>query len=201
MTLSERLGLDTTVSLRALLNGDQAEVGGSSEISLSEYTEEIISSGFPGIRALSGRARRVRLDGYISRIIDRDFADELGQQVRRPDTLRRWMRAYAAATSTVTSLEKIRDAATHNEATPAKTTVLAYRDALARLFILDPVDGWAPLRYNGAQPSRRHTVRVKGRTHLLLEATTTTFRPISRTPGTWKGGVSCRYRIAPASST
>ena len=34
MTLSERLGLDTTVSLRALLNGDQAEVGGSSEIGL-----------------------------------------------------------------------------------------------------------------------------------------------------------------------
>jgi hypothetical protein len=45
--------------------------------------------GVPGIRVLSGRARRVRLDGYISRIIDRDFADELGQQVRRPDTLRR----------------------------------------------------------------------------------------------------------------
>jgi predicted AAA+ superfamily ATPase len=144
MTLSERLGLDTTVSLRALLNGDQAEVGGSSEFDLSGYTEEIVSSGFPGIRALSGRARRVRLDGYISRVIDRDFADELGQQVRRPDTLRRWMMAYAAATSTVTSLEKIRDAATHNQATPAKTTVLAYRDALARLFILDPVDGWTP---------------------------------------------------------
>jgi predicted AAA+ superfamily ATPase len=144
MTLSERLDLDTTVSLRALLRGDPVEVGGSSELGLSEYTEEIVRSGFPGIRALSGRARRVRLDGYISRIIDRDFADELGQQVRRPDTLRRWMMAYAAATSTVTSLEKIRDAATHDEATPAKTTVLAYRDALARLFILDPVDGWAP---------------------------------------------------------
>jgi predicted AAA+ superfamily ATPase len=144
MTLSERLDLDTTVSFQALLKGDEPEVGGSSEFGLADYTEEIVSSGFPGIRALSGRARRVRLDGYISRIIDRDFADELGQQVRRPDTLRRWMMAYAAATSTVTSLEKIRDAATHNEATPAKTTVLAYRDALARLFILDPVDGWAP---------------------------------------------------------
>lgn len=144
MTLPERLELETTVSLRALLNGDQAEVGGSSEIGLTGYTEEIVRSGFPGIRALSGRARRVRLDGYISRIIDRDFADELGQQVRRPDTLRRWMMAYAAATSTVTSLEKIRDAATRNELTPAKTTVLAYRDALARLFILDPVDGWVP---------------------------------------------------------
>lgn len=144
MAISERLDLNTTVSLRRLLNGDHPEVGGSSEFGLVDYTEEIVRSGFPGIRALSGRARRVRLDGYISRIIDRDFPDELGQEVRRPDTLRRWMAAYAAATSTVTSLEKIRDAATHNDATPAKTTVLAYRDALARLFILDPVDGWAP---------------------------------------------------------
>jgi predicted AAA+ superfamily ATPase len=144
MTLTERLGLDPTVSLGALLSGDQVEVDGSSELGLAQYTEEIVISGFPGIRALSGRARRVRLDGYVSRIIDRDFADELGQQVRRPDTLRRWMMAYAAATSTVTSLEKIRDAATHNQATPAKTTVLAYRDALMRLFVLDPLDGWAP---------------------------------------------------------
>jgi hypothetical protein len=144
MTLSERLDLDTTVSLRTLLNGDQAEVDGSSELGLADYTAEILRSGFPGIRALSGRARRVRLDGYISRVIDRDFADELGQRVRRPDTLRRWMTAYAAATSTVTSLEKIRDAATRNDATPAKTTALAYRDALTRLFILDPVDGWTP---------------------------------------------------------
>src|SRR3954454_5307321 len=73
MALSERLDLNTTVSLRALVSGDQTEAGGSSEFGLWEYTEDIISSGFPGIRALSGRARRVRLDGYISRIIDRDF--------------------------------------------------------------------------------------------------------------------------------
>jgi len=146
MTLSERLDLDSTVSLRGLLNGDQDEVGGSTELGLSQYTEEIVRSGFPGIRALSGRARRVRLDGYIARIIDRDFEDELGQQVRRPDTLRRWMMAYAAATSTATSLEKIRDAATHDRAAPAKTTALAYRDALTRLFVLDPVDGWAPTK-------------------------------------------------------
>ncbi len=144
MTLAERLGLDTSVSLRALLAGEQPAIGGSSDLSLADYTEEILRSGFPGIRPLEGRARRLRLDGYIARIIDRDFRDELGETVRRPDTLRRWMAAYAAATATTASLEKIRDAATHNQATPAKTTVLAYRDALRRLFILDPVDGWAP---------------------------------------------------------
>jgi predicted AAA+ superfamily ATPase len=144
MTLSERRGLSPTVSLRALLDGGAPEIGGSTELTLSDYTEEILRSGFPGIRDLPDRARRLRLDGYISRIIDRDFEDELGERVRRPDTLRRWMAAYAAATATTTSYEKIRDAATQNQATPAKTTVQAYRDALLRLFILDPIDGWAP---------------------------------------------------------
>jgi predicted AAA+ superfamily ATPase len=127
-----------------LLAEPGGEIGGRTDLTLSNYTEEIVRSGFPGIRELPDRARRLRLDGYVSRVIDRDFKDELGEAVRRPDTLRRWMAAYAAATATTTSLEKIRDAATHNQATPAKTTALAYRDALLRLFILDPVDGWAP---------------------------------------------------------
>jgi len=34
----------------------------------------------------------------------------------------------------------------------------------------------------------RLTVRVKGRTHLSLDIDTATFRPIPRTPGTWKDG-------------
>jgi uncharacterized protein len=143
MALTERLGLERTVSLRALLAGD-ANAGGSTTLTLGDYTGEIVRSGFPGIRDFGGRALRLRLDGYVDRILDRDFQDELGATVRRPDTLRRWMAAYAAATATTTSLEKIRDAATINQATPAKATGLAYRDALTRLFILDPVDGWVP---------------------------------------------------------
>jgi len=144
MTLPERFDSQTTVSLSALLGGESMDIGGDSDVDLRQYTEEVVASGFPGIRSLSGRARRTRLDGYISRVIDKDFRDELGETVRRRDSLRRWMTAYAAATGTTTSLEKIRDAATHNQSTPAKTTSLAYRDALMRLFILDPVDGWIP---------------------------------------------------------
>lgn len=144
MTLPERLQSETTVSLTSLLVGEGPEIGGTTNLRLADYTDEIIRSGFPAIRQLSGRALRARLDGYVRRVIDRDFKDELGEIVRRPDALRRWMAAYAAATGTTTSLEKIRDAATHNQSTPAKTTVLAYRDALMRLFILDPVDGWSP---------------------------------------------------------
>ena len=67
--------------------------------------------------------------------------------IRHPDTLRRWLRAYAAATSTTASYEAIRDAATPGrDNKPAKTTTLPWRDILTRLWILDPVPAWLPTK-------------------------------------------------------
>jgi hypothetical protein len=67
------------------------------------------------MRKLTGRAHRAQLDGYLDRIIDRDFP-ELGHPIRNPAALRRWMTAYAAAVSTTASFETIRDAATGGRA-------------------------------------------------------------------------------------
>ncbi len=144
MTLAER-GVGTpTVSLRALLAGSKPALSGTTGVTLHDYVGEICRSGFPAFRALSGRALRIHLDSYLSRIVDRDFKEQ-GIVVRRPETLRRWMTAYAAATSTTASLEKIRDAATGDERDkPAKATGLLYREALERLWIVDPVPPWLP---------------------------------------------------------
>lgn len=107
------------------------------------------------------RLRRAQLDGYLARVIDRDFP-EAGRSVRNPAALRRWMDAYAAATSTAASYDAIRDAATAGDGNkPAKTTTQPYRDTLERLWILEPVPGWLPthnhLREQGvaAAPTRR----------------------------------------------
>jgi predicted AAA+ superfamily ATPase len=144
MILSERVDLTPTVSFEALFEDGAEDLGGETGFALADYAEEISHSGFPGIRNLEPRARRAQLDGYVNRVVDRDFEDELGRQVRRPETLRAWMAAYAASVSTVTSMEKIRKAATPGESAPAQATTQAYRDALLRLFILDPIDGWLP---------------------------------------------------------
>jgi hypothetical protein len=164
MTLAER-DVDTpTVSVRALLEDEHgndagAAIAGRTDVDLERYVHEILASGFPGLRGLSDRLARAQLDGYIDRIIEHDF-DELGRQVRRPRTLRRWMQAYAAATSTTASFEKIRDAATsgHGEK-PARATTQPYRDVLERLWILDPVPAWLPTRSRRARlaaPSKHH---------------------------------------------
>ena len=144
--LSERGIATSSVSLAALLTGTRPPVDGQTTLTLADYAREIIGSGFPGLRSLHGRALRTQLDGYLARIVDRDFVDQ-GHTVRRPETLRRWMTAYAAATATTTTYDKIRDAATGGEGqTPARPTVLAYRDVLERLWILDPVPAWLPTR-------------------------------------------------------
>jgi uncharacterized protein len=146
LALSERELSTPTVSLRELLSGSRPEVSGTTDVRLADYAGEIIRSGFPGIRHLRGRALRAQLDGYVTRVVDRDFMEQ-GHPVRKPQALRRWMAAYAAASSTTTTLEKIRKAATGGEGDVlSKNTVIAYREVLTRLWIVEPVPGWLPSR-------------------------------------------------------
>jgi predicted AAA+ superfamily ATPase len=142
LALAERLDEPPSVSVTELLRGERPAIAGQSGLTLEDYADQILRSGFPGLRGMPERAVRAQLDAYLGRIVDRDFP-ELGHVVRNPTRLRRWMAAYAAATATSTSFEKIRAAATGGEEEkPAKTTSHAYRDVLERLFILDELPGW-----------------------------------------------------------
>lgn len=145
LTLQERGVGVPTVSLAGLLAGNAA-IGGETAVRLGDYAGEILASGFPGLRGLSERSLRAQLDGYIARVVDREFP-QLGLTVRNPAALRRWLNAYAAATSSTASYETIRDAATGGEGEkPSKKTVAPYRDALERLWLIEPVPAWMPTR-------------------------------------------------------
>jgi predicted AAA+ superfamily ATPase len=146
LALCERDLAAPSVSVTEFLTGRRPTIAGACATRLEDYAREIVRSGFPGLRELPARTQRAQLDGYLRHIVDRDFP-ELGHEVRNPAALRRWMRAYAAASSTTASFETIRDAASagHGEK-PAKTTTLPYRDVLERLWVLDPVQAWLPTR-------------------------------------------------------
>lgn len=146
MSLAERVPDPGAVSLRDLLSGAKPRPDGVSDMSVPDYTEEILRSGFPAIRNLPARARRAQLDGYLARIVEHDFPEQ-GHFVRRPATLRAWLTAYAAATATTASYNTILAAATPGDGDkPAKTTTIAYRDVLTQIWLLDPVPGWVPFR-------------------------------------------------------
>lgn len=146
LTLTERGVGRPSVSLRALLSGGGGALEGSTDVSFADYVREIEASGLPGLRGLTGRALRAQLDGYIDRTIEHDFID-LGLRIRNPGALRRWLTAYAAASSTTASLESIRDAATGGQGEkPARSTILPYVDVLTRMWLLEPVPAWLPGR-------------------------------------------------------
>ncbi len=143
LSLYERGLAAPTVSLRELLGGSRPNLRGDTTVRLETYVDEILASGFPGIRALTtSQARRAQLDGYIRRIVERDFPEQ-GLKVRRPATLHAWLAAYAAASSQTTTFELIRDAATAGQdKKPTRKTTIPYREILQRLWVLDPVEAW-----------------------------------------------------------
>lgn len=144
MSVSERGLTSTAVSLRSLLGGGQRLVEGQTDVALPDYAEEIVRSGFPGIRDLPPRVRRAQLNGYLSRIVERELPEN-GMAVRQPAALRAWLAAYGAATSTDAAYSVILDSATPGESDkPARQTVAQYREHLQRLFILDPISPWIP---------------------------------------------------------
>lgn len=159
MTLPER-GLEPTVSIAALLGDERPAISGETGLGVADYVEELLGSGFPAIRVLSGRARRTQLNAYLDRVIERDIPDDAGKLIRNPVALRRWMAAYAAASSTTTTFEKIRDAASPGqESKQSKSATQGYRDALTRVWILDELPAWSPtmshLRRLGSAPKHQ----------------------------------------------
>nr|WP_182541286.1 DUF4143 domain-containing protein [Nocardioides ginsengisegetis] len=172
LSLAER-GMPPEVSLAELLTGDRPAVSGSTDIGLGDYVDEILAGGFPGLRGLPARALRAQLDGYLQRVIDREFPEQ-GMTLRHPDTLRAWLRAYAAATSTTASYEAIRDAATPGVGNkPAKSTTLPWRDVLTRLWLLDPVPAWLPTsnRFKELASTEKHQLADPALAARLLNVT------------------------------
>lgn len=159
LSLAERRLVAPTVSLAQLLTGARPAISGSSPLRLADYAEEIVASGLPGLRGTPGRARRARLDGFLDRIVERDFAEQ-DRPLRDPAGLRRWMTAYAAVTATTASFETIRDAATGAEGqVPARSTTIPYRRVLEQLWIIDSVEAWLPTRNHLARlaaPPKHH---------------------------------------------
>lgn len=145
MALHERRLTRPTVSLASLLDGGEPHVGGECGLTVADYAREIEASGFPGIRAMGPSARREALDALLTRSLTRDLADELGVTVRRPASLRAWVAAYAAATSSAASWESIRaEAGRGAPHPPSKATAIRYREWLSATGLLDPVPAWRP---------------------------------------------------------
>lgn len=143
LSLAERPGTHPSVFISRLFAG-VSKISGETDFGLADYARAICETGMPQIFSTPPRAQRLLVDGYIQRIIDHDIPEQ-GVMIRKPQSLKAWMSAYAAASSTTASYTSILDAASPGETDkPSKSTTQNIRDLLTQLWILDPVPGWAP---------------------------------------------------------
>lgn len=146
MSLFERGDFTATVRFNDVISGNNPRISETSAATLPDYTAAIADSGFPGILSLPERRRSQALDNYLRQVVDRDLPGA-GYTARRPETLRRWLAAYGAASSTPTSYSRILDATTGRDGSqPSKDTTAHYRDLLSQIWVLDPVPAWNPVR-------------------------------------------------------
>jgi predicted AAA+ superfamily ATPase len=145
LSLAERGTDNPSVSLGALLNAAKPfsrPVNGETGVSYSDYMTEIVSSGLPGVRRLPERRRRQLLDSFLDNLLSHEFQQQR-VRVRQPQTILRWLRAYAAAVATDAGYTEILDASTAGEHDkPDSRTTAAYREALRNLWLLDEIPAW-----------------------------------------------------------
>ncbi len=186
LSLAERGLIRPTVSLTQMLEAvTPIAISGESPVRLGQYVHEILASGFPGIRPLADRVRSVVLDGYLDAVVQKDFPQQ-GHQLRAPQTLRAWLAAYAAATSSTASYNTILDAATPGDGSkPGKNTTQAYRAVLEQLWLLDPVPGWVPSRnpFTRLTQQPKHHLADTALAARLLRATPATLLSDGSAPG------------------
>lgn len=144
MSLAERRLDGPTVSLAGLLRGDMAELGGGTDVTLRDYVNEIVWSGFPGIRTLPPELRAGQLESYVTNIAHHDLA-AAGYGVRDPELFRQWLASFADATATRTDYTKIaRTAESLTGETPSRPTYEKYHTALTLLKVVDSLEPWRP---------------------------------------------------------
>ncbi|MDR2832640.1 MAG: DUF4143 domain-containing protein [Streptococcaceae bacterium] len=122
-----------------------AKAVGKTDFDIMDYLDELFRSGFPGIRRYSQKAIKRQLEGYVENIIQREF-EENGFTIRKPESLRAWMKAYAAASATTTTDSKILEVSISNftEQT-SRQTATSYKNALNTLNIIHDVPAWLPM--------------------------------------------------------
>jgi predicted AAA+ superfamily ATPase len=145
LSLQERAIETPTVPLSGLLSQDEpftSRIGGNTDVGYKDYMNEIIASGLPGVRPYSSAKRRLMLGTYLDYLLSHEF-EQQGVRLRQPLTLLRWLKAYAAATSTDTGYNEILDASTAGEREkPSVQTTISYREALGNLWLLDELPMW-----------------------------------------------------------
>jgi len=142
------------VSLERLMSGD-AQVSGTSPITLNEMIEETCHGGWPNDRTKSWKSAQANVTDYCSDIVSADIRT-LDQVRRDPGRVALVMQSLARHTSTQARLTTVA-----KDTALGEDTVSSYVQALTRLMVVEPLPSWSPVLRSRARirtASKHHFV-------------------------------------------
>ncbi|GHU64983.1 ATPase AAA [Clostridia bacterium] len=174
LSLQEKFNAKEVVSIRDCFDGAvKDEFIFETKISFEDYIREITRSGFPGIYFSKEESIPYYIETYIENIISVEMLEN-NYKIRKPDSMKRWLRSFAAATGTESGYNEILDNATAGERDkPSKATTNTYREILQNLWLLEELPAWLPLEgnFNRLKATPKHYLADPALEAMLLKIT------------------------------
>jgi uncharacterized protein len=142
MSLAESGHSSGAISLARLFDGDDARASESS-LTVRDIATLISVGGWPGLQDRSVDGALLALRGYLADTARTDLPRIDGVQ-REPERVMRVIRSLARYTATQVSARGIAADVGGPDAPIKYQTVLAYVDALTRVFVVENLPAWAP---------------------------------------------------------
>ncbi|MCC6164069.1 MAG: ATP-binding protein [Acidobacteria bacterium] len=141
MSLFESGHSDGSVSLAALLNGDEVS-GSTNTLTVPQLLERIVIGGWPEITDWDEADARDWLADYLRNLAEKDVPD-LGTR-RNPQNIARLLASLARAVGTPLNRSELEVEVGGAGGQIASETLARYLDALERLMLVEPLPAWRP---------------------------------------------------------
>ena len=141
MTLWESGDSTGEVSLASLLDGGRCRAPDTAR-TIAEVASLICRGGWPRMIGMAASTAQARLRDYLSDVARIDISRVAGVR-RNPRMVMDLLASLARNESTMASIATLRaDLAEEGTGAPARSTIGAYLDELARLFVIEPLPAW-----------------------------------------------------------
>jgi len=143
MSLYESMESNGQISLRALFDGKQEDIGAASALTVEKIAYVLCRGGWPASIDLEGLpALRMAMD-YVDAIIHQDVSRVDGVE-KNPERVRLLLRSIARNISTVATYQTIKEDIEATEIGISDKTLLTYINALRRIYVVEDLPAWAP---------------------------------------------------------
>ena len=130
------------VSLTSLMAGDRCRAT-ETELTIADIADLICRGGWPRMISMAPAVAQARLRDYLDDIARVDISRVAGVR-RDPGLAGRLLASLARNEATAASHATLRADLTEQDAgPPARSTLRAYLDELARLFVIEPLPAWS----------------------------------------------------------